>query len=623
MSEELVFLILSIAMLAVGPVLYRWLGSHKRAGGALDSFILFSVGALICGVVLPDVVAAAGVAAVACAITGFLGPLALERLTGHGSTRVHQVALALGVLGLVFHTALDGAAIAGGDQTHAMELALAVSLHRLPVGMTVWALVRPKFGVPRALGVLGLIAAGTVAGFVYADLQIGTTQGVWFACFQAFVAGSLMHVLVHHDREPSGDKWKLSEVAGGAVGIALVFGLTHVHDHSGHAHESLVSDAFASFMDLALTSAAPLLAGYILAGVAVGFLPRASLSWTSKGSRLTQSTRGMLFGVPIPICSCGVVPVYQSLVRRGVPAPAAMAFLVATPELEIGAIMLSLPLLGAELTAARLVAAMGVAVLVGTIIGGFVADSDRDQETEPDTEGEPRGTIKARAKRAVVFGLREVVDDTAPWILVGLAIAAIVVSAGAPSWFSALPEGLDVVFFAALGLPIYVCASGATPLAAALIFAGASPGAAIAFLLSGPASNVTTLGVLSKLHSRRVAAFFGVGVVALAVFAGYAINLVSPKVVELTSDQLATFGHDSWWQWASLIVLIGLFAVSLLRRGPRDWLDTVVQFGEHHHHDHHDHDHDHHHHDHGHDHDHDHGHHHDHDYDDHDHHDHH
>jgi hypothetical protein len=607
MNEELAFLILSIVMLAVGPVLYRWLGSHKRAGAALDSFILFSVGALVFGVVLPDLVAAAGIAAIGSAIVGFLGPMVLERLSGHGSSRVHQAALALGVVGLVLHTTLDGAAIASFDQTHAMELALAVALHRLPVGMTVWALVRPKFGVPRALGVLGLIAVGTIAGFMYADLQLDVTQGTLFACFQAFVAGSLVHVLIHHDRESSGDTWKVSELAGGLVGIALVFGLTQVHDHSGHAHQALVSDAFASFMNLALTSAPPLLAGYVLAGVAVGFLPRASLSWTSKGSRLSQSTRGMLFGVPIPICSCGVVPLYQSLVRRGVPAPAAMAFLVATPELEIGAIMLSLPLLGPELTAARLVAAMGVAVLVGTVIGGLIADSDQEPETGSETDEEPRGTLASRARRAAVFGLREVVDDTAPWILVGLAIAAIVVASGAPSWSSALPAGLDVVFFAALGLPIYVCASGATPLAAALIFAGASPGAAIAFLLSGPASNVTTLGVLSKVHSRRVAAFFGVAVVGLAVFAGYAINLVSPKVVELSSEQFSTLGHDSWWQWACLIGVVALFAVSLLRRGPRDWLNTVLQFGHHHHHDH-DHGHDHHHH---------------HDHDDHDHHDHH
>ncbi|MFP4597023.1 MAG: permease [Persicimonas sp.] len=362
-----------------------------------------------------------------------------------------------------------------------------------------------------------------------------------------------------------------------------------------------LSDVSHRFLELALQSAPALVAGYLLAGLAAAFLPQASLAWTRRGSQWRQSARGLLFGLPIPICSCGVVPLYHSLVRRGVPVPAAMAFLVATPELEIGAVMLSFPLLGAELTVARSLAAMAVALLVGALIGGRTP-APRAARVQQDGGDTPSGTFGDRLERAMRFGLREVVDDTAPWIVVGLAIAAIVTAAGTPDWLAHMPAGIDVIIFAALGLPIYVCASGATPLAAALIFAGASPGAAIAFLLSGPATNVTTLGVLSKLHDKRTATLFGVGVVVLAIGVGYAINLALPASVPTPSGQPGELAHDSWWQWAGLFAAAVLFGGSLLRRGPRNWLQTVLQFGDHqthHHHegscDHEHHDHDHHH----------------------------
>jgi hypothetical protein len=622
--NELLFLASSLAMLVVGPIAYQFSSGHRGVRAGLDSFILISVGAIVLGVVLPELVAVAGGLALVVALAGLFGPVAIERLAGVASKRTHQVALALGLVALIVHTALDGMVLAhGAHDKHGGELALAVALHRLPVGMTVWALVRPQFGSRNAVAVLGLVAVGTLAGFGLADGPLEMTQGVWFALFQAFVAGSLLHVLVHHDggSEGSVTTWKFPELLGGVAGAGLVLGLGQIHDHAGHAHHEFMRAVGHSLAELALQSAPALVIGYLLAGLAAGFLPQASLAWTRRGSRWGQSARGMLFGLPIPICSCGIVPLYQSLVRRGVPVPAAMAFLVATPELEIGAVMLSFPLLGAELTIARLIAAMVVALLVGAVIGG-ITPAQHEGPDDLESSDESERTRAEKTKRALHFGLREVVDDTAPWIVLGLVIAAAVTATAPPDWLAQLPAGLDVVVFAALGLPMYVCASGATPLAAALIFAGASPGAAIAFLLSGPATNVTTLGVLSKLHDKRIAAIFGAGVIALAIGAGYAINLALPASVPTPSTHAGELAHDAWWNWAGLGVAIVLFGVSLLRRGPRDWLQTVLQFGSHHHH-HHGHDQHHHDHCHGHDHDHDHDHEHDHEHDhghDHDHH---
>ncbi|MGM0559054.1 MAG: permease, partial [Myxococcota bacterium] len=187
-------------------------------------------------------------------------------------------------------------------------------------------------------------------------------------------------------------------------------------------------------------------------------------------------------------------------------------------------------------------------------------------------------TLAEKLREMIRFGFAEVVDDTAPWIVAGLVLAAVLSSGGIPDWTHQLPLGLDVVFFAILGMPFYVCASGATPLAAALVFAGVSPGAGIAFLISGPATNVTTFGVLSQLHGKRAAATFAVAVIAFSIGVGYAINLVW-DASGLAGQASGLDPHGSWIQWASLAGIGLIFLASLVRVGPTVWLNTVLSFG--------------------------------------------
>ena len=148
------------------------------------------------------------------------------------------------------------------------------------------------------------------------------------------------------------------------------------------------------------------------------------------------------------------------------------------------------------------------------------------------------------------------------------------------------PAWLGVVGFALIGLPLYVCASGATPLAAGLVAAGASPGAAVAMLLAGPATNVTTFGVLGKLHGRRIALIFGASVVIMAIVCGWSVDAALGAEHAIPALERG-HEHAGWWQWASLAALGLMVAASLARMGPRSWLQTVMSFGGH------DHDHDH------------------------------
>jgi len=181
-----------------------------------------------------------------------------------------------------------------------------------------------------------------------------------------------------------------------------------------------------------------------------------------------------------------------------------------------------------------------------------------------------------RVREGLAQGLGEVVDTTAPWILLGLVLAAVANSLVGGQWDRVVPANFEVEFFALLGMPVYVCASGATPLVAVLIHNGVSPGAALAFLLTGPATNITTLGVLTQLHGRRTALMFSGAVVIVALLLGRAVNGFSDVTGRV--PDLAVHGDDPvGWKDAALVLLTGLFLVSLIRQGPRAFVGELFE----------------------------------------------
>jgi len=256
-----------------------------------------------------------------------------------------------------------------------------------------------------------------------------------------------------------------------------------------------------------------------------------------------------------------------------------MAFLVATPELGLDAVLLSIPLLGPDMTVARVVCAALVAVLVGAIVGARAGES---MAAAPNGGGtlfdRPEG-FSARLRLAIHSGLVEVVDHTAPWILVGLVAAAAVQPSLQGSWLQSIPDSAEVLVFALLGLPVYVCASGATPLVAVLLAANVSGGAGVAFLLAGPATNVTTFGVLSGLHGKRIALGFGGLIVSVCVALGLAINVLFPEMAEGVVALDGEHGAGTL-EWVALAGLLLLCLGSLVRQGPRGFFGQVVSQSE-------------------------------------------
>jgi uncharacterized protein len=562
-------LLLSIAALLVGPAVYaRARGRATLA--AVDAFALVAVAGIVFAHILPQSFQLAGWVVVPVALGGLLGPglLCGSRLFHGRESRA--IALPLALLAIALHAMLDGVTLASaqGGGEGARELALAVLIHRVPDGLGIWWLVRPLYGLRAALLLLLGIAVFTVVGFYFGGDLLAPAPAEVLALVQAFLGGSLLHVVLRHPPTATGEepgRWHAASALGGIAAMLLVFGLGHLHAHGGD-HDSTFGHGFLS---LALESAPALLLAYLAVG-AMHALALDLVKLLRRGSPWGQALRGTLVGLPVPVCSCGVIPLYKSLVERGVPATATMAFLVATPELELAAVMLTLSLLGPEITLARIVAAFALALLVGRVAGATVKPRPA---TAPAFAAE-RPPLPERLAGGLRYGFGDMVDSTAPWILVGMALAAALEPLLDPATFASLPQVLEVPLFALLGMPLYVCASGSTPLVAVLLAKGISPGAAIAFLLTGPATNLTTFGVVGRLHGRRAAFVFAGTTALFAVLIGYAVELFLP----VTAIELPPLHEHAAtpFQWSALALLGALYLASLFRQGVRGFVGQVM-----------------------------------------------
>lgn len=576
-------LIISVLVLALGPLLFRVADAARSTLLALDGFVLVAISGLVLAHIIPHSIAVAGPLALGMALLGFFGPGIVEHNLQRAARQAHTATLVLACLGLMVHAFFDGVALGAaglsGDGHHHDDgsvLAIAVALHRLPVAITIWWLLRPSSGLFTAVATLVGLGLATICGYATAGAVEPLMNADWVALFQSLVAGSLLHVVIHRppplSAPSSVGRGRLYAGLGALAGLAVVLMLADTHLPFQRVPGSM--NVRETFLTLALASAPALLIGFALAGLVKVFMPQASLRWMRTGRSVSESLRGMAFGLPLPICSCGVMPVYRSLMLHGAPATAGMAFLVATPEIGLDAILISLPLLGAELTIARVVAAALVALLVGILVGRMAAPLAPQKHAGEEIPATVRGSLGARVGQGLRFGLGEVVDDVGPWLLLGLVVASLVEPMLDGRWFSMLPWGADVVLFTILGMPTYVCASGATPLVAVLIHKGVSPGAALAFLLAGPATNLSTFGVLASMHGRRIALAFAGSIAVLAIGLGLVANLVLSDVHGLPLHE-SVHEQPDILSMASLAVLAVVFALSVMRLGPRGFVAQV------------------------------------------------
>jgi len=331
------------------------------------------------------------------------------------------------------------------------------------------------------------------------------------------------------------------------------------------------------------SSLAPwLLLGTVVAGVLHVFLPPDFVSRHLGGGRLSDVLKATLLGVPMPLCSCAVIPAAVGLKKDGASDGASIGFLISTPQTGVDSIAVSAAFLGWPFALFKVVSAF----LTG-LIGGGIANIAGDGNTqvtpgtdacfEPPSEG-ARPTFR-RLREVVHFAFGDLLYGIWKWLVIGIALSALIsafIPAGTLSDKAWATGWVGMLAMLAISLPLYVCATGSVPIAAALVAAGMSPGAALVFLMAGPATNVATLGAVYKTFGKRIlAVYLGVLVAGSLLLGGlFDFVLAGPAGAHGGQTLAATHGTTSVLTSVSagaLILLLFWYALSdVRRRWPRE-----------------------------------------------------
>lgn len=264
-----------------------------------------------------------------------------------------------------------------------------------------------------------------------------------------------------------------------------------------------------------------LLIGFLFAGLLHTLFGEKLIRRHFSRSGLASIFKASLFGVPLPVCSCGVIPLAESLRRDGASKSSTMAFLVSTPTSGIDSILATYALMGPIFAIFRPIAAFVSGIFVGSVTH-LATKKDKDQvEIHPHSgNGETGG--KKSFKQAFYYGFKVLPSELAGWLTVGVLIGG-VISALVPADFG--QRYLHSPFLAYLvilliSIPIYVCATGSIPIAASLMAKGVLPGAALAFLIAGPATNTVTISFVYKRLGRKIAILYVISIAVVAVISG-------------------------------------------------------------------------------------------------------
>ena len=240
--------------------------------------------------------------------------------------------------------------------------------------------------------------------------------------------------------------------------------------------------------------------------------------------------KASLFGVPLPLCSCSVIPVSMSLRKHGASKGATIAFLLSTPQTGVDSILVTLSLLGPVFAIFRPFAALATGLVGGIFVDIFGhAGGEESQPPEKCTDECCNAEKTSKLVKGLKYGFVTLPRDIGRAMLVGLAVAAFI-SALVPNDFFA--EKLGTGIFAmlammALGIPVYVCATASVPVAAALMMKGLTPGAALVFLMTGPATNAASFVTIWKVMGRGTAITYLASVAGCALLSGILLDFLA------------------------------------------------------------------------------------------------
>lgn len=351
----------------------------------------------------------------------------------------------------------------------------------------------------------------------------------------------------------------------------------------------IIVQYLAEVWEILLEAAPYVLFGFFVAGLLKGFLPNDFVT-----KHLGKDTRGAvvkasLFGIPLPLCSCGVIPAAAGLRQQGASKGATTSFMISTPETGVDSIAITYALLDPIMTVVRPIAAFVSALTAGLLVDAFpekpkqgkipftpldfaATTMKKDEACSSGCcSGAPSGPkIKEKFLHGMQFAFGELVADIGKWLLIGVLIAAVVSTFLPVTFFEEyVGDGLfSMILMVFIGIPMYVCATASTPIAAALALKGLSPGGALVFLLAGPATNAATITVVAQTLGKRVAAIYVSSIAVTSVVLGLAVNWLYAKLGLSVFDWVNNVeAHEHGViSYVSAIILVGLVVKQYIAR---------------------------------------------------------
>ena len=324
---------------------------------------------------------------------------------------------------------------------------------------------------------------------------------------------------------------------------------------------------------LTLEMAPYLLLGFLFAGILYVWFPRKKVYKYLGKPNNASVINAALIGIPLPLCSCGVIPTGISFYKSGASKGSSVSFLISTPQTGLDSIMVTYSLLGLPMAIIKPIIALFTGVFGGLMTNRFDRPG-KNQEKARDQADNNNETADRSLGGMLKYAFVEFLEDIAKWLVVGLLLAALIDVLVPESFFTAYlgNEYLEMLIIMVVAIPLYVCATGSVPIAAILMLKGLSPGAAIVFLMAGPATNAATMTVIGKVFGRRTLALYLLSIIGGAYFFGVLINEFFPRewfLNPLTHLHAGEHAHGilpHWFQLASGILLTGLIIHALYRK---------------------------------------------------------
>ncbi len=315
-----------------------------------------------------------------------------------------------------------------------------------------------------------------------------------------------------------------------------------------------------------------LLLGFLFAGILKVFIPQNMIDRYLGGKSFKSVLYAAFLGVPLPLCSCGVIPTGISIYRNGAGKGATISFLISTPQTGVDSILVTYSLLGLPFAVIRPIVALVTGVFGGAITNKFAENEKISLDEMASSSCNVNLSTKKHKNpfydniyKMFKYAFVDFLQDISKWLIIGLILAALV-SVIIPQNFFVDFIGnmwLEMLIALLVSIPLYICATGSVPIAAVLMMKGLSPGAALVFLMAGPATNIATITVLGKVLGKKTTYLYLISIISGAFVFGLLINYLLPETWFLYTDSFdLSHQHHSilpyWLKVASSIVLISL-----------------------------------------------------------------